>query len=994
MYPPDPLTRCTINVRFLLLTLAVCLSACGGGGGGNGNNNAANNPPPPTVNQAPSAVISASSIDGFAALTVDLDARASSDPDGQITDYVWDFGDGGATGSGAQVSHTYTDPGGFNIQLTVTDDEGASNSVLQNIRVRGATLSGTVQILATSAVDSDVNDRLTRPIANDDALTAQAIPNPVRLGGYVNLPGTGENTGNSFSNGDPADYYAISLSGNERILLSIGDATADLDLHLRDAGGSIVDASLSTQSTESVEAPAAGDYFIEVFPANAISNISGGSNYVLSVGQNLAMDVRTPSRLSDPFVPGDLLLNAANQGPRRVAEGKLASYDLNLRGRAGRFARATIGEQTLDRVAERLVLRAAERLPAGLSTAQQLKYRTLLAAKQLQRDPEIAGVELNLILETNLTPDDGLYALQWHLPEIKLPEAWDLTTGSSTGPNDVIVAVVDTGILPDHPDLTGQLVAGYDFISDPDRARDFDGIDDDPTDQGDFSYGASSSFHGTHVSGTVAARTDNAEGVAGVSWGAKIMPMRALGVNGGTTYDVLQAVRYAAGLANDSGRLPAAPADIINLSLGSGFFSQAAQDTFSEVRSLGIIVVASAGNESSSSANYPAAYNGVTSVSASTINGGFASYSNFGASIDVAAPGGYNGTDENGDGFGDGVLSTLGDDSNPGAVQLGYGALSGTSMAAPHVAGVAALMKAVHPALTPVQFDNALMSGELTDDLGNPGRDDLYGYGRINAQKAVLAALALAGGAGSDPGPVLGSSLSSINLGVLASSQIIRVTNLGTGTIEILPGSITTSQPWLDVVAVSVDGNGLGDYQLTADRTGLAEGSHSATALFTPADPDTNSVSISVTVQIPGTNAAADAGLFYVIAVNEDGSSEGSAAVVGASNGEYDWVLNDLPAGSYRIFAGSDMDDDNFLCDAGESCGAYRTLDSTEQISVDPASTAEVSDIDFVADFRVVITTQTVGAGSGAGAAENAGYAFRKPAPAPRIPVRSTTEQR
>jgi hypothetical protein len=128
------------------------------------------------------------------------------------------------------------------------------------------------------------------------------------------------------------------------------------------------------------------------------------------------------------------------------------------------------------------------------------------------------------------------------------------------------------------------------------------------------------------------------------------MPLRALGLNGGSNYDVLQAVRYAAGLANDSGRLPARPASVINLSLGSPFFSQATQDTFTEVRNRGIIVVASAGNESSSEPNYPAAYNGVVSVSATTISGSLAPYSNFGA-VDVAAPGGFNGTDENGDGL-------------------------------------------------------------------------------------------------------------------------------------------------------------------------------------------------------------------------------------------------------------------------------------------------------------------------------------------------------
>lgn len=980
---------------FSALCAVLILSACGGGSSDNnsGSNNGNASAPPP-VNSAPVAQITASSTDGFASLVVSFNGTGSTDSDGTITSYAWDFDDNGATASGSAASHTFTEPGGYNVRLTVTDDEGATGSVLQNIRVRGTRLSGTVQILGASAVDSDVNDRLTTPFPNDDLLTAQSLPNPVRLGGFVNLPGTGENTGNFFADGDPADYYAVSLTGNELIVLNIGDATADLDLHLRDAAGTIVDASLSTQSTESIAAPGPGDYFIEVFPATASTNISGGSNYVLSVGQDLSTGVRAPSRLTDPFVPGELLI-ASRPDDRR----KMLAYDLAELGRAGRFARAAIGDSTLSELKHRLNLRTAADLPQGLPADAQLKYRTLLAAKRLGQDPELDGIELNILLQANLTPDDPLYSLQWHLPEIRLPQAWDLSTGIPTGPNDIIVAVVDTGILLDHPDFNGQLVDGYDFIADPDRARDFNGIDDIPADEGDFAYGASSSFHGSHVAGIVAARTDNGEGVAGVSWGAKIMPMRALGLNGGSNYDVLQAVRFAAGLDNDSGRLPDRPADIINMSLGSPFFSQATQDTFTEIRNRGVIVVASAGNESSSAPNYPAAYNGVVSVSATTINGNLAPYSNFGP-VDVAAPGGFNGTDANGDGFADGVLSTLGDDSNPGATQLGYGALSGTSMAAPHVAGVAALMKAVHPNLTPAQFDAALASGDLTDDLGATGRDDLYGYGLINAQKAVLTALSLAGGTGADPGPVLASSLSSVNLGVLAGSQLVRLSNLGTGSIELLPGNITSNEAWLSILPAAVDGNGLGDYQLRVDRGSLTEGSYNASATFTPTDPTTNAVAISVTLQVPGANPLADAGLFYVIAVREDGSSQGAAAVVAASNGEYSWALNDLPAGSYQIVAGSDMDDDNFLCDAGESCGAFRTLDATERILVDPVATPEITGIDFVSEFRAVITTQATGTGTTTGrsaAPADDGFAFSRaeaPADGRKEPLESAAEQR
>ncbi|MCB1686366.1 MAG: S8 family serine peptidase, partial [Pseudomonadales bacterium] len=533
------------------ISLLTLLGACGGGGGG-GSAPAATTP---AANQPPVAVFSLSAGSGFAPLSVQFDASSSRDPDGTITGYSWDFGDGSIPASGVSTTHLFADPGTYSVGLTVTDNEGRTATAFSTVRARGARLTGTLSILPISAVDSDVNDRLTTPIANNSFATAQALPNPVRLGGYLNLPGRGSSTGGLFSSGDSSDFYAVSLTGNELIVLTAGDAAADLDLRLWDSAHDLVDASLGSGASESLGVPGPGAYFVEVLAFDGPTNIAGASNYVLGIGQDLSAAasglLRTTQRLSDRFVPGEILLEPArndmqlhtdNTGQSRLQ----ARHRLEPAERSGRTLRTRLRSDSHSEL--------QTGLPAGLSGERLEKYATLLSLKRLSADPEVAHAEANALAHPLLTPNDPFYNLQWHYPVISLPGAWDLSTGGAAEP--VIVAVLDTGILPQHPDLTNQLVAGYDFISSPGRARDGNGIDADPTDEGDLAYGASSSFHGSHVAGTVAADSDNAIGVAGVSWQARIMPLRVLGVDGGTSFDISQAIRFAAGLSNSSGTLP------------------------------------------------------------------------------------------------------------------------------------------------------------------------------------------------------------------------------------------------------------------------------------------------------------------------------------------------------------------------------------------------------------------------------------------------------
>jgi serine protease len=340
-------------------------------------------------------------------------------------------------------------------------------------------------------------------------------------------------------------------------------------------------------------------------------------------------------------------------------------------------------------------------------------------------------------MRPQLVPTDALYAQQWALFEatagINAPTAWDKSTGTG-----VVVAVVDTGVRP-HADLKANLLAGYDFITNTTVANDGNARDADAADPGDWttagqcysgSAAAKSSWHGTHVAGTIAAVTNNATGVAGVAYGAKVLPVRVLGRCGGYTSDIADGMVWAAGGSVSGVPANANPARVLNLSLGgTGSCGITYQNAINAVRARGAVVVVAAGNgNANASATVPANCAGVIVVTAVGRGGGKASYANYGSAVDLAAPGG--------DGSA-GILSTL----NAGAstpTTDSYVAYMGTSMATPHVAGVAALMLARNPALTPDEVETRLKAAVHPF----PATCSQCGSGLLDANAAVDAAAA------------------------------------------------------------------------------------------------------------------------------------------------------------------------------------------------------------------------------------------------------------
>jgi serine protease len=595
--------------------------------------------------------------------------------------------------------------------------------------------------------------------------------------------------------------------------------------------------------------------------------------------------------------------------------------------------------------------------PAGGTGAKEgdpsgkraMKRATLEKVRELNSDPAVAYAEPNFIAHPTIAPGDTHFGLMWNLQNINAPAAWDVTTGDT----QTIIAIVDTGILYDHPDLEekilkdGGTIVGYDMIHDTYVSKDGDGLDPDPYDVGDKDTGEiRSSFHGTHVAGIAAAASDNGIGIAGVSWQAKIMPVRVLGRGGGYFYDIAQGIYYAAGLPNDSGTLPmigdtVRPAHIINLSLGDASPSQFVQDAVLAARNQGVIVVAAAGNETTSAPFYPAASFGVVAVSATDLNGDLSYYSNYGSYIDLAAPGGDTNVDLDGDGNEDGVLSTRADDGST-SIEMGYSFEHGTSMATPHVSGVAALMKSVFESgapgltLTPQIFD-LLIEGTLeSDTIGSITnyakgfREPELGYGQIDALKAVSVSWDLSQSTELQA-PRLALEPDELNFGFDSTQLACMVANFGLTPLAgvTVDPSYKAAAPWLD--------HDLQDpfITFTVDRSMVPDGPYTASVTVNSDNGGSETAAVTMYKSPP---FQSDAGTIYVVLTDPAAGNTPVAlymATAYAANG-YSYSIKGVLPGTYLLSAGTDMDFDDFLGDNGELLGRYPSLGRSTGIVVSP----------------------------------------------------------
>ncbi len=574
----------------------------------------------------------------------------------------------------------------------------------------------------------------------------------------------------------------------------------------------------------------------------------------------------------------------------------------------------------------------------------------VVAALQKARIPGIRTVARNVLHKGFRVPNDEFAALQWHFDAIKLPPAWDITVGDP----DLVVAVVDSGVFHANPDLRDKLARDpananqfveMDFV-DASLSNDGDGLDLDAEDPGDNLFGndaGEDSYHGTHTAGTIGAETDNRRGVAGVLWEGQIVPVRVLGQQlSGDFFAILDGLLWAVGDPESDAPPNQKPAKVVNLSLGGpaapdtneiwegviSFILDDPDNLFNDP-----VLVCAAGNDGAdASAVVPANIPRMITVGATRLDGLRADYSNFGDAIDVMAPGGQFGQDQDQDGNEDAILSTW-----EGDVKLEQG----TSMAAPHVAGVAGLLAAAKPGLNHDAIRDLLKNTANQQLRCNEG----CGNGLVDAVQALLIAEVEL-----DPAPRLALDRERVVFPTGIVELDLRVLNLGNVSA---PFSVSFGDGDADLFSVSpteatVPPAGNVTVTIGLDRGAAEEGAVEIRFTSTAEEPAREIVAV-VLFQDNPLRPSRNLDTVEVAAFSRDEAgdlvSEGKA--LAERSNAFAYEIKGLKAGAYEIYAVGDDNQDLIFDSQVESFGAFPLADGIKTVTLED-NDSRVDDIDFV----------------------------------------------
>ena len=883
--------------------------SCGGGGGGGGSAT----PAPPAL-VAPVTTLSISSNEVVAGSDITV-TWSSTNATSCSASGSWS----GSQATSGSAAFNLEQAGSYSFSLTCTGSGGSNaKTVSVTATVPLYNISGKINSLPFSDLDGDVPNTSLPSIGNNlDPLEVQPLKNPSQVIGHVKYDAESDIN-------DKWDLYSIDLVGGQYASLETTEWDEDepnkndLDLYVLDSNGGIYNSSTGSETYEIVTLPASGTFYV------AVQAYNGKSRYVLTIGS-----VYQGLKLSNYSSEVAIEKNKIRIAPRNddVVFKSLIENDrynkLNIQRESFfNFKRSnlTSNPNNLYEVSEfDAELARAKRLfkesIAGSffkPTDEQIddmlfrKYISLTASlqKDFYVEPSFKVSSLGAFQATDY------YKLQWNHHNINTAEAVN-AVGNAL--NNTVVAVLDEG----SPTKTSGVYGAIDFV---DGGHDFVDNDSDPT-------GPTVDNHGTHVAGIIAA--DNTkEYLNGMS--VRVLPIRVLGPNGGSTDGIINGLKYAGGETNISGTSYNSvdfPISSINMSLGGCYTSEYECNEISNfIARSGIPVVVASGNcrcNGISSPSYcpvafsPAQCEGVIRVAATDFENIRAPYSNYDQTVDIAAPGGNTSADRNADGNPDGVLSYSADDDAK--------FWQGTSMAAPHVAGTIALMKVVNPTLTPTDIDNMIIEGKMTTDIDVAGKDVYTGYGLLDAVKSVEEASKFE--SGSAVKDSVNISPTQLQYAFTIDDLNVTITKVGSGDLSIT--GVYADQT--DGVLYSAPSAGLpfGTYRFSIDRSFYTEGSYQNTFYFGLSDG--TYPRITATFAVGDERLAPNLGLAYALLIDDESGEVIQEKTLDISTGVADYEFSNIDSSKkYRISVGSDIDNDNLICQWGEFCDTIPSTNDPE----------------------------------------------------------------